>query len=41
MKRPFAEIYIYLTAAVIVLITILTGALLGSLWILKKFVEVL
>jgi|TARA_Y100000034_G_C6589213_1_gene255883 hypothetical protein len=41
MKRPFAEIYIYLTAALVTLVGILTGILLGSLWILKKFIEVL
>ena len=41
MKRPFAEIYIYLAAAIVTLVVILTGVLIGSLWLLKKFIEVL
>lgn len=41
MKRPFAEIYIWLVAAFVTLIIVLTGFLVGSLWILKKIVEVI
>jgi len=41
MRKPFAAIYIWLMAGIVALVFILTGILVGSLWLLKKFIEVL